>query len=359
MRNNRASRAARHMDGQSPADRSLQIAFVQDCLPYWGGAEQVLAEALEVFPEAPVYTLVYNRDAFRGTEIDKHPVLVSPLNRLPTASRRHQLLLPLMPLALEAFDLSHLDVIVSFSYAVAHAAPTRSDQLHISYIHTPMRYAWRNHLMTSIVPPIGRLASWLAGPYWHLFRYWDKAMAGRTHCFVTNSHWMAGRIQNIYQRNADVLYPPVDTDRFRPLYPRDRYYICVARLVAHKRLDLVVQAFSRLGYPLLIIGQGPEEPALRAMAGPNVHFLGWQPASSLANLLGRAKAFVQAGQEDFGIAMAEAQAAGCPVIALKQGGAQEIVCNRRTGMLFDHQDVASLCEAVECFEREGVECRAE
>ncbi len=336
-----------------------KIAFVQDALPFQGGAEKVLAAALEAYPQAPVYTLVYNREAFGGTVFERHPVQTSFIDRLPGAHRHHRAYLPLMPLALERFDLSAFDIVLSFSYAVAHAAPTRPDQLHLSYIHTPMRYAWREQLLPYSFPGPSRLAQRLAGLYFEYFRRWDTAMLGRTDYFLANSHWMAGRIWRAYHRPAEVLYPPVDTDRFSPCHLRGEEYIYVGRLVSMKRLDLVVRAFNRLGYPLTIIGEGPQEASLRAMAGANIRFSGWQPEERVADLLGRAKAFVHMGEEDFGIALAEAQAAGCPVIAFRQGAAPEIVADGRTGMLVQEQSVESLCAALERFEQQGVSASPE
>ncbi len=332
-----------------------KIAFVQDALPYQGGAEKVLAAALQVFPQAPVYTFVYNREAFRGTIFEDHQILSSFIDRLPGAHRNHRLFFPLMPLALRRFDLSHFDIVISFSYAFAHAVPIQPHQLHISYIHTPLRYAWNDQLLLYRSPvPLKRLALGL-NPFLAIFRQWDRSMSARSDFFLTNSHWMAGRIWHAYQRKAEVLYPPVDTERFHPCYPRQDYYIALSRLVEYKRMDLVVEAFTRLGYPLLIIGEGPQLKALQARSGTNIHFLGWQPVERLAKLLGRAKGFVHAGEEDFGIAMAEAQAAGCPVIALKRGGAPEIVCDGQSGQLFGEQNIDSLCEAIERFDRQGVE----
>ena len=332
----------------------LKIAFVQDALPYWGGAEKLLATALEVFPQAPVYTLLYNRDAFLNTVFEDHPILVSVLDHIPGVHRRHQLYLPLMPFAIRQFDLGSFDIVISFSYAVAHAVPIFPNQLHISYIHTPMRYAWRGQRLPESLYIKGKLPHWIANQLLCLFRKWDRAMLQQTDHFVTSSRWMAHCIQDIYQRKAQVLYPPVDTGRYLSLNTRDPAYIFVGRLAAHKRVDLVIRAFTDLGYPLLIIGKGPEKDRLESMAGPNIQFLGWQSEERLAELLGRAKAFVHAGLEDFGIAMVEAQAAGCPVIAYQRGGADEIVLNGKTGMLFPEQDTSSLGSAVQAFERDGV-----
>jgi glycosyltransferase involved in cell wall biosynthesis len=337
----------------------LKIAFVQDALPYQGGAEKVLSAALEVFPDAPIYTMIYNRKAFQGSAIERHPIHASFIDRLPGAHRHHRITLPLMPLALELLDLSRFEVVISFSYAVAHAAPTLPGQLHISYIHTPLRYAWRDEPVLPIVPGVRRLPGWALKRFLDLFRRWDTAMLNRTDHFLTNSQWMAGCIWKAYQRKAEVLYPPVDTEHFAPITPRADYYISVGRLVGYKRQDVLVRAFTKLGYPLLIVGEGPELNRLRAMAGPNVHFMGWQPHERVAKLLGEAKACVHAGEEDFGIALAEAQSAGCPVIAYQGGAAPEIVSIGESGLLFEEQDEDHLCTAVTEFEAKGVVYRPE
>jgi glycosyltransferase involved in cell wall biosynthesis len=332
------------------ADAEPRVAFVQDALPFRGGAEKVLEAALEAFPAAALYTLIYEAPAFRGSPIGARAVHTSFLDRLPGARRHHRAFLPLMPLAVERLDLAGFDVIVSFSYAVAHAARPRPGQLHLSYVHTPLRYAWQpgaaDLLPTSRIPPL----AWGLQGYLGAFRRWDAAAAARTHHFLTVSEWMAGCIARAYGRRADVIYPPVDLASFRPRAPREGYYLAVSRLVAHKRLDLVVEAFNRLARPLVVIGGGPELPRLRRLAGPTVQLLGWQPQERLAEYLGKARAFVHAGEEDFGIALAEAQAAGCPVIAFAGGAAPEIVQPGRTGLLFDAQASESLAAAVCEFE---------
>ncbi len=338
----------------------FKVAFVQDALAFQGGAEKVLAAALQIFPHAPIFTLVYNPEVFRGTIFENHPIFPSFLDRFPGAHRCHRAYLPLMPFALQQLDLSGFDVVITFSYAVAHAAPTRPGQLHISYIHTPMRYAWREQFIPLVSPGMGRLPHAFIQLFLGLFRRWDTAMLHRTDHFVTNSQWMARCIWKAYHRQAEVVYPPVDPDfYYGPNPPRRDGYITVSRLVRYKRLDLVVQAFSRLGLPLTIVGEGPEAARLRAMAGPNVQFLGWQPQERVVSLLAKAKAFVHAGEEDFGIALAEAQAAGCPVIALNRGAAPEIVYNGQTGLLFEEQSVDELMAAVVRFEIEGVDCPPE
>jgi glycosyltransferase involved in cell wall biosynthesis len=335
-------------------NRDLEIAFVQDAMLFQGGADKVVAAALDVFPQAHLYTLMYKPEPYKGTIFEEHPIHSSFLDRLPGAHRHHRLFLPLMPLALAQFDLRRFDIVIAFSYAVAHAVPTRPDQLHISYMHTPMRYAWQPHLVSQIFPGSSEIPFRLVGSLLSLFRLWDRAMTRRSDYFIANSNNTADLIWKAYHRQADVLYPPVETACFYPRQPRENYYIAVSRLIGHKRLDLVVRAFTLLGLPLLVVGEGPEEDHLRSLAGPNVEFLGWLSQDRLACYLGRAKAFVHASEEDFGIAIGEAQASGCPVVTFKRGASSEIVGDGITGLLFAEQNVECLVETVQRFEQEGV-----
>lgn len=331
-------------------DPSLNIAFVQDALPFRGGAEKVLSAALEVFPNAPIYTLVFNKKEFENTLFEKSKVVTSFIDRLPGAHQNHRIFLPLMPLAIEQFDLRQYQLIVSFSYAVAHGILVQPDQIHISYTHSTLRNAWQGYhrYMNSSGSLVKRLLL-------HYLRVWDAASANRVDYFVANSDWIAKAIWRTYRRRAEVIYPPVDVEFFKPEIRRGNYYICTSRLAAHKRVDLVVEAFSRLGLPLIVIGQGPEYNSLKKLAAPNVKLPGWQPNIELAGLLGKAKAFVHAGEEDFGIAMVEAQAAGCPVITLDGGAAREIIIANKTGLFFKEQTIDSITEAVMAFENSAVE----
>jgi glycosyltransferase involved in cell wall biosynthesis len=335
------------------------IALVQDALPCRGGAERVLETVLDSFPDAPIHTLVFNREAFRGTPLADHEVRTSFIDRLPGAHRAHRLFLPLFPSAIERFDLGRYQVIVSFSYAVAHGVLPRPDQLHVSYTYTPLRHAW--HFYHEYVRSIPQPARWIARPLLHYLRLWDTAAAARVDRFVAISKWVAACIWRAYRRHARVLYPPVDLEAFSPLSNRDRYYVSVGRLVPHKRLDVLIDAFSRLGRQLLVVGQGSERERLMARAASNVEFLGHVPDAQLAELLGRARAVVHAAEEDFGIALVEAQAAGCPVLAYSSGGAGEIVADGRTGVLFHRQTPEAVMEAVDVFEAAGPfsehECR--
>lgn len=323
-----------------------RIAFIVDALPAIGGGEKTLFTALELFPYADVFTLIYNKNAFSNTPIAKKEIITSYLDKLPFAKTHHRLFLPLMPSAIESFDLCKYDVIVSFSYAVAHGVQLNNGTRHISYTYTPMRYAWSDmnidgtHSRKNLILNLAM----------DKFRTWDKAAAARVHEFAAISHGIADRIQSAYQREACVIYPPVETERFSTDGQRGDYFVTLSRLVAHKRIDLVIEAFSQLNLPLKIIGEGPERKRLQKQASPNIEFLGYQPDEAVTQLLSNARGFVCAAEEDFGIAIVEAQAAGCPVITYKAGGALETVIDGTTGLFFEEQSVVSIIEAVKRFE---------
>jgi glycosyltransferase involved in cell wall biosynthesis len=325
-----------------------RTAFVIDALPSLGGAEKVLFTALEAYPRAEVFTLIYNRGAFLNTPLADRKIRTSYLDTFPLVHKHHRLFLPLMPSAIEHFDLRDYDQIVCFSYAVAHGVQNYNGARHISYTYTPMRYAWTdlniNGIHTRKNPIVDR--------FMQAFREWDKKAAARVHRFASISQAVSKRIRSAYQREAPVIYPPVEVERFHPCPQRADYYIAVSRLVAHKRIDLLVQAFSRLNLPLIIVGDGPELPKLKKIAAANIQFLGYQPDDKVADLLGKARGFVCAAEEDFGIAVVEAQAAGCPVITYRGGGALETVSEGSTGLFFSEQSPDGLIEAVERFERE-------
>lgn len=324
-----------------------RMAFVIDTLPSLGGGEKVLFTALQAFPRAEIFTLIYNQSVFRPTPLAPRKVNTSWLDTLPLSHKYHRLFLPLMPAAIERLDLRAYDRIVSFSYAVAHGVMNHNGARHVSYMYTPMRYAWTDlnldgtHKRKNIV---------LDG-FMHHFRRWDQRAASRVHQFAAISQAISLRIANAYQCDAPVIYPPVEVERFKPCATRDDYYITVTRLVPHKRVDLIVQVFSQLHLPLVVIGDGPELPRLRNIANSNVRFLGYETDEKVAELMGRARGFICAAEEDFGIALVEAQAAGCPVIAYGRGGALETVLEGETGVFFVEQAAGSLIEAVQRFER--------
>lgn len=322
--------------------------LVQDALPCVGGAERVLEAVIELFPLAPIHTLIHEPDAFEGTPLETHEIRTSWLDAVPFARSHHRAFLPLFPWAIESLDLREHDAVVSFSYATAHGVLLRPDQLHISYTYTPLRQAWHaRHEFRESTPRFRRLA---ADAVLHYLRMWDVAAARRVDRFVAISEWIARCIHRAYGRTAQVVHPPVDVDAFKPLSPRDDYYVAVGRLAPHKRVDVLLEAFRRLPYRLVIVGDGPERDRLESSAPLNVEFLGRCPDEELRELLGRARAFVHAAEEDFGIALVEAQAAGCPVVAYERGGAAEIVIPGRTGALFSDRSPRGVAEAIRRFE---------
>ena len=326
-----------------------KIAVVFDALSVYSGAERVLEAVLELYPQAPIYTLVHNPGAFAGTSIADHKVHTSWIQNTPGSTLYYRNYLPLMPLTVEQFDLSGYDLVLSFSYAVAHGVLCRPDQLHISYTFAPLRYAWQNaheYFQKGPLSPISKIIL-------HYIRFWDQTATSQIDHLIAISDWTAACIWRAYRREAEVIYPPVEIDRFKPLSPRSDYYVAFSRLVRHKRLEIIVQAFSKLGLPLIVIGEGPERKSLEALAAPNIKLLGRQSDQAVAELVGRARALVHAAEEDFGLVMAEAQAAGCPVIAYGSGSSREIIVEGQTGLLFPEQTVESVMDAVQLFEQEA------
>jgi glycosyltransferase involved in cell wall biosynthesis len=327
-----------------------RIAFIHEWLVAYAGSERVLAAMARHFPGAPIYSLVHDPSPFRGTEIDGHPIYTSALQRFPGRSRWFRFALPLMPFFIEQFDLRDADIVISSSHAVAKGILTREDQLHISMVHTPARYAWDLHHEYVSPRGTGRAASLVARSIMHYLRLWDVAAANRVDYFLANSEYVARRIQKTYRRRARVLYPPVDVERFDCNRPREDFYLTVSRLVPYKQVGLIVSAFTRLRRPLTVIGDGPEMAEIRRLAGPTVRLLGYQPDAVVKDHLERCRAFVFAADEDFGIAPVEAQAAGAPVIAYNHGGVRESTVLGATSVLFDRQCIGSLVDAVLRFE---------
>ena len=324
-----------------------KIAFIHDWLAVKGGAEKVLEAALELYPEAPIYTLVHKPEVFADSPLYSRKIIPSRIDRLPFARNRYRLYLPLMPLAVEQFDLRAFEVLVSMSDAVAHGVLTAPDQLHVNYVFTPMRYAWRLHHEYLEGQGFNRgLRGMAARLILHYLRLWDFAASRRVDEFIACSKWIARDIWRVYRRTAEVIYPPVEVDRFNPLRKRDDFYLAVTRLVPYKRLGLLVEAFNELKLPLRIVGSGPEFGKLKKRSGPNIELLGWRPQSEVTDLLERARGFVHAAEEDFGIAPVEALAAGCPVIAYARGGVLESVVDGETGLFFSRPEVPDLIEAI-------------
>ncbi len=331
---------------------SPQVAIVHEWLETFAGSEKVVEQMLQVYPDAEVYAVVDFLTKENRRMLGDKSVHTSFIQRFPFARRIFRSLLPLMPMAIEQFDLSAYDVILSSNHAVAKGVITRADQLHISYVHTPIRYAWdlQNEYLREAKLTWG-LKSIAARMILHYMRLWDRLAADRVDVFVANSHYVADRIRKTYRRPAHVIHPPVDVESFEFTPEKEDYYIAASRMVPYKRIDLIVEAFRKLpDKQLLVIGDGPEYKKIAALAGSNVKLLGHVDNATLRQHLRHAKAFLFAADEDFGIMPVEAQACGTPVIAYRRGGALETVISGETGVFFDRQTPDSISEAVSRFD---------
>lgn len=324
------------------------------------GGERVLEQICKLFPEAPIFTL-FEDSSRLDDSIRRHPIHASLLNRIPCASRWYQLMLPLYPLGARTLRVpASCGLLISTDASVVKGLSVPSGVRHVCYCHSPPRYLWdMADVYSQQMSLLKRVFFRLAVPF---VRRFDKKAAARVDYFIANSHFVADRIRRFYGREATVINPPVSVDEFDHRREREDFYLVVAQLVPYKRVDLAVDAFSRLDKRLVIIGEGSELDTLKAKAGKNVEFLGRQPFRVLKDHYERCRAFLFPGIEDFGITALEAQAAGSPVIAIREGGALETVVEGRTGVFFDQQTADSLADAVRKFEHEfanfsAAECR--
>src|SRR5688572_21345068 len=333
------------------ADR---VALVHDFLLDLRGAERVFAAICDAWPDADVYTAVYDERGTEGRFADRHP-RTSFLQRVRPTSRTFRPLLPLYPHAIESFDLRGYDTVVSSSSAWAHGVLVEPGATHVCYCHNPFRYAWTEREATLAARnPLTRPPLRLLLNRW---RQWDWIAAQRVDRYVANSRLTAARVQRYFGRESTVLHPPVELARFREA-PVGEHYMVLAELMAHKRIDVAVRAFNALGLPLVVVGDGPELRRLRRMAGPTVTFTGRISDERVADLLARARALVVTATEEFGIAAVEALTAGRPVIALGHGGVRESVVEGVTGTFFERCDPAALAEAVQRFDPLAIDPRA-
>jgi glycosyltransferase involved in cell wall biosynthesis len=331
-----------------------RTALVHDFLLDLRGAERVFAELCDMSPDADVFTAVYDEDGTEGRFANRR-VRTSFLQRLHPTSRTFRALLPLYPYAMEALDLRGYQLVISSSSAWAHGVLVDDDATHVCYCHNPFRYAW-NARETALAGRSG-LARAVLTPILQRWRQWDWIAAQRVDHYIANSDVTRRRIARCFNRDADVVYPPVRVERFTPARIGD-HYVVLSELMRHKRIDVAIDAFNRMRRPLLIVGDGPDDRRLRALAGPTIRFSGRVSDPEAAALLARARALVTVASEEFGIAAVEAQAAGRPVIALRDGGVCETVREGVTGTFFPAPDADALIAAVERFDVHAVDPHA-
>ena len=326
----------------------MKIALVHDYLVQYGGAERVLECFCELFPYAPIYTLVYNKDLMHGKFEGKN-IKTSFVQKLPFAKNHHRIFPHIMPMAIEQFDFSAYDIVLSDSSSYAKGVITGPETLHICYMHTPMRYAWddcQKYTQDFYFPSFIKKLVPLAMNY---VRIWDRTSAERVDKIIANSNFVAKRIKKYYRKNSLVIYPPVNTENFYISKKRENYFLMVGRLIAYKRFDIAIQAFNNLGLKLKIIGRGPELKRLKRMAKSNIEFVGRVPDEKLADYYAKCQAFIFPQEEDFGIVAIEAMASGRPLIAYRGGDIPEHMEEGKMGVFFENQTADDLTEAVNKF----------
>ncbi len=329
----------------------MRVALVHDYLNQYGGAERVLEAFCEIWPDAPIFTLIYNKRR-TGYAFESRRIRTSFLQKIPLVKSHHRPFLMLMPLAIESFDLSKYDLVISDSASFAKGVITKPKTLHICYCHTPTRYAWDDSHRYIKEFGYPSLVKKVIPLFMNYLRVWDSAAAERPDKFIANSQFVASRIKKYYHQEAAVIYPPVKSEIFRNWPRPEDFFLIVARCLPYKRIDIAIKAFNQLGLPLKIVGDGPELPRLKKLAGPNIEFLGLVPHDKLPALYARCQAFIFPQEEDFGIVALEAMASGRPVIAYRSGGVLEIVKEGVSGIFFEEQSADSLIFALKKFKPE-------
>ncbi|MEZ7792242.1 glycosyltransferase family 4 protein [Niallia circulans] len=345
----------------------MKTAIIHDWLVVYSGAEKVLEELLKLFPDADLYSTVEHLEAKDRHFIQNKQVKTTFIQKLPFSKKKYRNYLPLMPLAIEQLDLSKYDLIISSSHAVAKGVITGPDQLHISYVYSPIRYAWdlqHQYLRESGLEK--GIKSWITRFILHYVRNWDYRTANGVDFFMCVSDFIGRRIWKTYRREAKTVYPPVDVSAFTLREEKEDFYLTASRMVPYKKIDTIVESFSLLpDKKLVVIGDGPDFKKIKAKAGSNVMLMGYQPFDVLKDYMQRAKGFIFAAEEDFGIAPLEAQACGTPVIAYGKGGSRETVrgyneSTSPTGLFFYEQNVEAIAAAVQKFEQiqiDSIDCR--
>jgi glycosyltransferase involved in cell wall biosynthesis len=331
---------------------------VHDWLTGMRGGEKVLDAVCELYPEAPLYTLVQVPGTV-SERIESRRVRRSIAQRLPGAGRYYRQYLPILPAAVELFDFDNYDLVISTSHCAVKSIIRPGRAVHVSYCHSPMRYAWDQFEEYFGVRRVGAVRSRLLRPVMAAIARWDASTAGRVDRFVANSRYVAGRIRRYYNRGSTVVYPPVDTTYYRPASDTvaepssDSRFLIVSALVPYKRLEVAIDACRRLGAPLKIVGTGPEQGRLQGIAGPGVEFLGWRSDEEIRELYRRSTAVLLPGVEDFGMVPVEAQACGCPVVALNAGGASETVVDGETGVLVEDSTAEAFADGLDRVRRQA------
>ncbi|MDR3666843.1 MAG: glycosyltransferase family 4 protein [Ignavibacteriaceae bacterium] len=331
----------------------LKTAIVHEWLVNYAGSERCVESFTNIWKDAPVFTLVdFLNEAERKIILKGRRALPSFIQKLPFAKTQHRKYLPLFPFAIEQFDLNAYDLVLSSSHAVAKGVLTNSNQLHICYCYTPMRYAWDlYHVYLKEAGLLSGISGLTAKMILHRLRAWDIISSNRVDHFIAISNHISKRIKKTYNRESVVIYPPVDVHLFECSSDKEEFYLTASRMVSYKRIDIIVDAFTSMpDKKLVVIGDGSEMKKIKAKAGKNVEILGYQEFAVLKSYMQKAKAFIFAAEEDFGIIVVEAMACGTPVIALNIGGASETVNDHKVGVLFSHQTPESVKEAVLKFE---------
>ena len=329
----------------------MKVALVHDWLPFMGGAERVLENFVMLYPEAPIYTTIYNESKIDGP-IKNAKIITSHLQKKNKEITNHRRLFPFMPTAIESFDLNDYDIVLSDSSSVAKGVITKPDTMHICYCHSPMRYGWEfSHEYAGKMAGKGGLKNKILSYFLTAIRLWDRVSSDRVDYFIANSENVAKRIWKHYRRECVVIHPPVRCNLFNISDIDEDYFLIVSRLQEYKRIDLAVEAFNELGLPLVIIGDGPDREKLENMSKDNIKFLGRESDEVIKEHYSKCRAFLFTGEEDFGITPLEAMASGRPVIAYRKGGALETVVENETGVFFDNQNKEDLIKAINKFEK--------
>lgn len=333
----------------------MKVAIVQEWLVTVGGSDKVVKAILDVFPDADIYTLVAKKEVCDELGIPWEKVHTSFIQKMPLGTKKHRAYLPLFPFAIEQFDLRGYDVVISSSHCVAKGVLTKSDQLHICYCHSPIRYCWdmyNEYLEESHLDK--GFKSWLVRLMLHPIRQFDAIAGSRVDYYISNSDYVGQRIRKTYRRKATTIHPNIDISNFELCNDKKEYYLASSRLVAYKKIDTIIEAFNQMpDKKLVVIGGGPNLEAYRKLANDNVTVMGYQPFDVLKDKMQHAKAFVFAADEDFGMIPIEAQSCGTPVIAYGHGGSLETVNGGKTGLFFNEQTPEAIVEAVNKFEAMG------